>query len=222
MKPTSNSLKRDISPKSRRVSPSLMTDLIAGSDILHLIVGDLSGDIKLCNEAVARRLGLTCHELLDQPLANCLVEPDGAKLRGLIANGTPDRETTFLLNFVNSKHEPYTLICRIEVQPSHFTLVGEPAIAEELGLQAELNELNNQLATLARENARKSKELAQANARLESASEELTRTHWHLRKVAEVLPTCLGCGKVKWCDANWQDVASSFIITHFWSQPRLL
>jgi hypothetical protein len=55
--------------------------------------------------------------------------------------------------------------------------------------------LNNQLATLARENARKTKELAQANARLESASEELNRTHWHLCKVAEVLPMALPAGK---------------------------
>ena len=105
---------------------------------------------------------------------------------------------------------PYTLVCRIDVQPSHFILVGEPRIAEELGFQNELNELNNQLATLARENARKTKELAQANARLESALEELNRTHWHLRKVAEVLPMCIACGKVKSGDAKWQDVAEYF------------
>jgi hypothetical protein len=94
--------------------------------------------------------------------------------------------------------------------------VGEPAIAEELALQTELNELNNQLATLARQNARKTKELAQANARLESALAELNRSHWHLRKVAEVLPMCLGCGKIKSSDAKWQDVAEYFHHNSLW------
>jgi heme oxygenase (mycobilin-producing) len=191
-------------------SEALITDAITGSDLLHLLVGDLSGNIKLCNGAAARSLGLTCNKLLDQPLATYLVESDAAKFAELVANSTLDFKSTFLLNFVNSKNEPYTLVCRIDVQPSHFILVGEPRIAEELGFQNELNELNNQLATLARENARKTKELAQAYARLESVLEELNRTHWHLRKVAEVLPMCIACGKVKSGDAKWQHVAEYF------------
>jgi hypothetical protein len=197
----------------------LIRDVMAGSDLLHLIVGDVSGHIKMCNGAVARSLGLTCDKLLDQPLASYLVESDAEKFPKLIANNTPDFKSTFLLNFVNSKDDPYTLVCRIDVQPNHFILVGEPAITEELGFQIELNELNNQLATLARENARKTKELAQTNARLKSALEELNRTHWHLRKVAAVLPMCIACGKVKSSDAKWQEVAeyfhnNSLIVSH--------
>jgi hypothetical protein len=102
------------------------------------------------------------------------------------------------------------LLTNLHVQPGYFILVGEPTIAEEFDLHIELSELNNQLATLASENARKTKELAQANSRLESALEELNRTHWHLRKVAEVLPMCITCGKVKSGDAKWQDVAEYF------------
>jgi heme-degrading monooxygenase HmoA len=191
-------------------SVALITDAIAGSDVVHLIVGDLSGNIKLCNGAVARHLGLTCDELLDQPVSKYLVEPDAAKLREIIASGARDLKATHLLNFVNSKNEPYTLTCRIDVQPTHFALVGEPALAHELVLQNELLDLNNQLATLVRENARKSKELAQANAKLESTLEELNRSYWHLSKVAEVLPMCVVCGKVKSDGAQWQDVAEYF------------
>jgi heme-degrading monooxygenase HmoA len=139
-------------------SEALMRDVITESDLLHLLVGDLNGNIKFCNKAVARSLGLTCDKLLDQPLATYLLESGAARFAELIANSIRDFKSTFLLNFVNSMNEPYTLVCRIDVQPSHFILVGEPRIAEELGFQNELNELNNQLATLARENARKTKE----------------------------------------------------------------
>jgi len=132
-------------------SGALIADVIAGSDLLHLLVGDLSGNIKLCNGAVARSLDLTCDKLLDQPLATYLVDSDAAKLAELIANSTRDLKSIFLLNFVNAKNEPYTLVCRIDVQPSHFILVGEPRIAEELGFQNELHELNNQLAARPRE-----------------------------------------------------------------------
>jgi heme-degrading monooxygenase HmoA len=81
-------------------SETLMTDVITGSDLLHLLVGDLSGNIKFCNRAVAHSLGLTCDKLLDQPLATYLVESDAAKFAELIANSIRDFKSTFLLNFV--------------------------------------------------------------------------------------------------------------------------
>lgn len=197
-------------------SVELMTAVLAGTHVLHWIVGDLNGNIRSCNGAVTQSLDLTSDQLLGRPLTSHLVDSDAAKFPELLANRPRDFKATFLLNFVNAKHEPYTLVCRLAVWPTHFILIGEPAIAEELGLQSELNALNNQLATLARENARKSKELAQANARLKNALEELNRTHWHLRKVAEVLPMCVACGKVKSDEAKWEDVAEYFHRNSIW------
>jgi len=197
-------------------SVELMTAVLAGTHALHWIVGELNGNIRFCNGAVTQSLGLTSNQLLGQPLTSHLVESDAARFPELLANRSRDFKASFLLNFVNSKHEPYTLVCRLDVQPTHFALMGEPAIAEELDLQTELIALNNQLATLARENARKSKELAAANARLENALEELNRSHWHLRKVAEVLPMCVACGKVKSDNAKWEDVAEYFHRNSLW------
>ena len=53
----------------------------------------------------------------------------------------------------------------------------------------------------------KTTELAAANARLQATLDELHRTHWHLRKIAEVLPMCAECGRVKPGDGEWASVA---------------
>ena len=52
----------------------------------------------------------------------------------------------------------------------------------------------------------KTTELAAANVKLQETLDELHRTHWHLRKIAEVLPMCAECGKVKPGDGEWASV----------------
>ena len=46
------------------------------------------------------------------------------------------------------------------------------------------------------------------NRTLKVAYEHLDNSFWHLRKIQEVLPICMGCGKVKTADASWEDVIS--------------
>lgn len=77
-------------------------------------------------------------------------------------------------------------------------------------MQEELLGLNNRMATLGRENARQRKRLAEANARLEKTLEELDQSHWHLRKIQEVLPICMECGRVKSAEAGWDTVVEYF------------
>jgi hypothetical protein len=60
---------------------------------------------------------------------------------------------------------------------------------------------------LARENARTSKELAAAKVKLQETLDELQRSYWHIRKIAEVLPLCAECGRVKPGDGDWESVA---------------
>jgi SMC interacting uncharacterized protein involved in chromosome segregation len=67
-------------------------------------------------------------------------------------------------------------------------------------------ELNNELTVLARESARKSLELERARGDLQRSLDELNASHWHLRKIQEVLPICMDCGKVKTGAARWEDV----------------
>lgn len=58
--------------------------------------------------------------------------------------------------------------------------------------------------------ARKNEELARAKAELEEALRELRESHWMLRKVADVLPSCMYCGRVKPGERDWES-ASDFL-----------
>ncbi|MBC7962644.1 MAG: response regulator [Steroidobacteraceae bacterium] len=44
------------------------------------------------------------------------------------------------------------------------------------------------------------------NQTLKAAYEQLDKSFWHLKKIQEVLPICLDCGKVKTTDSSWEDV----------------
>lgn len=55
-----------------------------------------------------------------------------------------------------------------------------------------------------REAEHKTKELARASAELARAMAELRENNWMLRKVAEVLPTCMYCGQVKAGERGWE------------------
>jgi response regulator RpfG family c-di-GMP phosphodiesterase len=46
------------------------------------------------------------------------------------------------------------------------------------------------------------------NQTLKAAYEQLDKSFWHLKKIQEVLPICMECGKVKTADCSWEDVIS--------------
>lgn len=46
------------------------------------------------------------------------------------------------------------------------------------------------------------------NQTLKEAYDQLDKTFWHLRKIQEVLPICVVCGKVKTADSSWEDVVN--------------
>jgi DNA-binding NtrC family response regulator len=48
--------------------------------------------------------------------------------------------------------------------------------------------------------------LTQKNQVMQDAYEQLQNSFWHLRKIQEVLPICMSCGKVKTNDSSWEDV----------------
>jgi heme-degrading monooxygenase HmoA len=127
---------------------------------------------------------------------------------GVIVGSSGERGPArrYRLNFVNRDRMPFTLDCHVDVQPDGFVLIGEAVQQDELALQRELMTLNNQFAVLLRENGRKTKALNNARAALEKALKDLLDSHWLLRKMQEVLPVCMGCGKVKTGDSKWEEV----------------
>ncbi|MBI5394293.1 MAG: CHASE3 domain-containing protein [Verrucomicrobia bacterium] len=49
--------------------------------------------------------------------------------------------------------------------------------------------------------------LTRANLKLGGKLMELERLHWLISKVEDVLPICMGCGKVKTSATSWKDIA---------------
>jgi hypothetical protein len=90
--------------------------------------------------------------------------------------------------------------------------VGEPDVEEDRGVADQFLRLNNELSVVARESARRSRELAATRLDLERALSELESSYWHLRKIQENVPLCMRCGKIKTGDAQWQS-----LVDYLWS-----
>ncbi len=67
-------------------------------------------------------------------------------------------------------------------------------------------------------------ELRAAKAELEKTIKELNSSYWHLKKIQEVLPICMECGKVKTGESTWEDVVAylkknSLFLSHGYCPP---
>ncbi len=185
----------------------LLAHVLGASEALHFLVATGEGIITACNAAIARALALPEATLIGSSLWERLAEADSRALQERFESGTRSPAERFSLTFTGGP-EPFQLSCWVDFHPTHLTLVGEPALQRDDGYDEELFGLNNELAVLARENARRGKELDRAKAKLQATLDELQRTHWHLRKISEVLPMCVECGKVKPGEGEWESVAN--------------
>lgn len=82
-----------------------------------------------------------------------------------------------------------------------FIVAGEPPWNDQKMMSEQVLSMNAELAVLSREKSRQTRLLEEANRKLRDA-------HWHLEKIASVLPICLSCRNVKTGDGEWEDVAS--------------
>lgn len=73
---------------------------------------------------------------------------------------------------------------------------------DDLTAAEQLMRLNNEMATMVRERTREKRELEQAQARLESAMDDLRVTCGHLERIQDLLPICMDCGQAPE-DADW-------------------
>jgi hypothetical protein len=120
--------------------------------------------------------------------------------------GDSDEVIECTLNLFRSGHECDTLYCRAWRADGVTVVLGEREPEDAARLQRELMDLNNELVVKSRELTRRQRELEHTRSKLQAALDELETSYWHLRKLQEVLPICMECGKVKTADATWEDV----------------
>jgi PAS domain S-box-containing protein len=185
---------------------------------LHLLVTDGHGKILVCNSRMADLLGVSQDQLCGQALWPYLTAPDVAKLQKLLRGGAEEQaeeqvENT-LLNFLSTEGLPHTLECTIHRQKDGAAVIGNIPGRQQEELQRQIIEINNEMAVLVREDAATNKDLAAAKHDLEKALNEVSTLYWQIRKVREVLPMCLKCGKVQSGETHWEDLAD-FMIQRF-------
>jgi signal transduction histidine kinase/heme-degrading monooxygenase HmoA len=173
-------LNRPRHPSRRKPLEELAADaapFLAGyledSRSVHLVAALRDGTIVAANGAAAAALGSAAADLVGRSLWSHVTAPDSETLRQRVETGNRCPQERFLLNLVGADHVPRTLECRVDVQPDGFVVLGEPRPRDERLLEERLLQLNNELAVLAREQARQAKEVERANARLTRAREEL-------------------------------------------------
>ncbi len=174
--------------------------LVWGGTSTHVFVLDEAQLVVSANPAAMR---LCSRAVLGASFATLLVEENRSGLAQRLSEENP---SAFHLNFVGPRGEPMTLRCTVARRPRGHILLGEPRWDDHHALEEQLQKLNAELAVLSREHAR------QARA-LEAAHQELRDSHWHIRKIAEVLPVCLACRKVRTGDETWEDL-STFLLEH--------
>ena len=197
--------------------PEMIAGFIEQTPGVCYVVADRSGTIQTASAGFLSALRLLKEDVIGTSLFSLLTEGSRAALLALIESGDRQRQTS--LAFYSPSGAPFHMECRLDLQPLGFALVG---CAREPGTETyleTLEDLNNRLAVETRENARKAKELERVNRKLKGALEELETMYWHLRKIQEVLPICLECGKVKTDGGNWQTLveylkANSQFLSH--------
>ncbi|MDZ7750611.1 MAG: antibiotic biosynthesis monooxygenase [Gammaproteobacteria bacterium] len=185
---------------------------------LHLITVDAQGRIAAVNRGAAHWLGRDEDALRGQALASFCASQDEATLDGLLDPEAPETGEV-RLSMVDSRDRPYSLRGSFRRDGEGIVLVGTPDTRSLHELQEQMQAANNELAELARENERRRREVERLRAQLEAAHTELEDSYWHLKKIQEVLPICMGCSKVKTGEASWESVvdylkANSLFLSH--------
>jgi heme-degrading monooxygenase HmoA len=184
------------------------------SAVLHLLMTDREGGILACNARFADLLGVPQNQLCGQPLSSFLTAPDAVTLYKLMRDSAEEMAESTLLNFVSKEGLPHTLECTVRKQKGGWAVIGNVPFRQQEELQREIMEMNNELAVLAREHASRNKELTAAKRDLEKALNDISTLYWQIRKIQEVLPMCLRCGKVQSADMQWEGLAD-FMIQRF-------
>ena len=160
----------------------LLARYLDGTRAVNLLAADLSGTIRQCSSQTAELLMASREELIGQSLWGYLPEKEAAGLRERVAGGVRGAGDKSYLNLVDRHQVPHTLECLFDVQPDGFVLLGEAPRKADEAFQEEMVRLNNELALLSRENARKSRSLEKTLAELKEVQARLV----HQEKMASL------------------------------------
>ena len=183
---------------------------LAASRTMYVLTTAGDGSVLMCSAALAERLGHPADALRGCPIAQVLVGPDAERLGRYLREEERPPAGPALLNFVDAGAQPFSVQATISARPDGLLVVGEAVVESEGQLTEMLLSLNNELTTLARENARQRQAVERTRAELERAYADLQQSHWHLRKIQEVLPICMHCHKVKTGDGRWDELFRFF------------
>ncbi len=195
------------------MTPDQIYELLAPAMAAHVetsestlfIVADLDGGVRFANRGACDFLGIDADLIADRSLWDLIVDADIDRLRPMISEGVDGVEARSI-NFTCSNGSCETFNCQLWTPDGHIAIIGERSDSESLTLRQRLLETHNELIVNSRELARRSRELEHARRKLQSAFDELETSYWHLKKIQEVLPICMDCGKVKASEAGWEDV----------------
>jgi len=186
--------------------PELLTEHLSSGPGTCFLAADSDGSIHACNARMADLLKVPAAQLSGQQVWRFLADPDARRLRDWLACSAGGTRNRLMLNFVSAPHVPISLECTVEVRSDGFAVIGNEILRDEHALQHELCEINGELVVLARERARQGREIQTARLELEKTLHELSTLYWHMRKIGEVLPICMKCGKVESEEARWEDL----------------
>ena len=163
------------------------------------------GEVADANRAFADHAGLAIDAIIGRPLTELLAASEADRVKQWIG-GAPLPDDFVRINFSGAEGSPFTLRCLLECRDGRLRLVGESEAEDGRSATEAMMRLNNELATMVRERTRKQREIERVRDELEQTLEELQTSYWHLQKIQEVLPVCVGCGKVKSDEIEWQNV----------------
>lgn len=164
-----------------------VAEFFRGAASAFFVEAFADGRIRAWNGAAARRFGGGTAQAAGVCLWDGMGAEDAARLRLRVASGKREPQERFALRLPGVAQ---ALECRLDLRPDGFVLIGEHGSRPDEALLNDMTKMNNELAELSRESARKSTSLEQANQRVT----ELSRTDamtglYNRRHLDEVLAT---------------------------------
>ncbi|KIG19475.1 Signal transduction histidine kinase [Enhygromyxa salina] len=152
------------------------------ADAVVLLAAAASGVIRAVNPAAARYLGASAEALVGTTLWDRLPAADATELRRRVGLSPRHPGDRFVLNLLDADEVPRSLECQVDLRPDGFVLLGERIVRKTDMLQDALSSINNELAVMTRESARRGRQLELALAELRAAQATLV----HREKMASL------------------------------------
>jgi response regulator RpfG family c-di-GMP phosphodiesterase len=168
-------------------------NLLASHNMISLVISD------------QRMPGLSGAELLAE---TAKTNPDTARI---LLTGYADIEAVIeavnqgqIVQYITKPWNPINLLGVLKpIAARHELRIENRRLIQEM---AKLNTSVADSQSRMREMEKTQSFIAYENETLKTAYDELKNSYWHLRKIQEILPICMSCGKVKTAESKWEDV----------------